>query len=520
MLIFSSEFLDKNDSTKYACLADLRSTDPRDDKKRIEDMKGGLLKDSYKWILEHQDFRQWRDNDQSRLLWIKGDPGKGKTMLLCGIIDDLSSVTPQDCRDHRPILSYFFCQATDSRINNATAVLRGLIYILVDRQPSLLSHIRERYDKAGKALFEDPNAWITLSEVLTKILKDPSLITTYIIIDALDECITDLPKLLKFIVKCSTANPAVKWIVSSRNRTDIEKGFEATHEARLSLELNKESVSAAVDAYIDFKIRSLSEKHDYESNTKDAIRRHLTSKANGTFLWIALVCQQLDDLSEWEINDESLAVFPPGLDTLYQLMMDHIRDSRHAKLCQKVLAALSIMQRPINLYELAVLVEVPPGASNNHKALSEIIGYCGSFLTLSNQTIFFVHQSAQDFLLTEKIATQIFPFGRSEAHQTIFARSIKTISQKLSRDIYDLQRPGIYINQVRQPQPDPLAAVRYSCIYWVDHLLETKSDNRLQDIESFLRQSYLYWLEVLSLLRSIPRGVRALAKLKGKVQVR
>jgi hypothetical protein len=37
-------------------------TDPRDDKARIEQTKGGLLKDSYKWILDHPDFRQWRDD--------------------------------------------------------------------------------------------------------------------------------------------------------------------------------------------------------------------------------------------------------------------------------------------------------------------------------------------------------------------------------------------------------------------------------------------------------------------------
>ena len=36
--------------TEDRCLADLRVTDPRDDKKRIEDTKGGLLKDSYHWI--------------------------------------------------------------------------------------------------------------------------------------------------------------------------------------------------------------------------------------------------------------------------------------------------------------------------------------------------------------------------------------------------------------------------------------------------------------------------------------
>jgi hypothetical protein len=61
------------------CILDLRLTDPRDDKKRIEDTKGGLLEDLYHWILDNSDFRQWRRGEQSQLLWIKGDPGKGKT---------------------------------------------------------------------------------------------------------------------------------------------------------------------------------------------------------------------------------------------------------------------------------------------------------------------------------------------------------------------------------------------------------------------------------------------------------
>ena len=152
------------------CVQDLRLTDPRDDKKRIEDTKGGLLKDSYRWILKNSDFQQWDRDQQSRLLWIKGDPGKGKTMLLCGIINELGK--PKAETD---LLSYFFCQATDSRINNATAVLRGLIYMLVGQQPSLISYIQKKHDHAGKALFEDTNAWVALSEIFINILQNPGL---------------------------------------------------------------------------------------------------------------------------------------------------------------------------------------------------------------------------------------------------------------------------------------------------------------------------------------------------------
>ena len=121
------------------CIQELRITDPREDKKRIEQTKGGLLKDSHRWILEHSDFHQWCDDEQSRLLSIKGDPGKGKTMLLCGVINELSPF--KRIRDEKAatLLSCFFCQATNERINNAEALLRGLIYLLIDQQPSLVS---------------------------------------------------------------------------------------------------------------------------------------------------------------------------------------------------------------------------------------------------------------------------------------------------------------------------------------------------------------------------------------------
>src|ERR1700735_4761029 len=71
------------------CLADFLLTDPRDEKIRIERTKGGLLIDSFRWILDNSEFQSWREGTDSQLLWIKGDAGKGKTMLMIGIIDEL-----------------------------------------------------------------------------------------------------------------------------------------------------------------------------------------------------------------------------------------------------------------------------------------------------------------------------------------------------------------------------------------------------------------------------------------------
>lgn len=238
-------------------------TDPRDDKRRIEQTRGGLLRDAYRWILDNGEFRQWRHDEHSRLLWVKGDPGKGKTMLLCGIIDELKKSIGST-----GVLSYFFCEAPDSRINNATAVLSGLIYLLAVQQRSIIRHIWERYKDAGKKLFEGVNAWAALSEIFTNILEDPGLQNAYLVIDGLDECVTDLPLLLDFIIRKSSVSSHIKWIVSSRNWPDIEGQLNiATQKVRLCLDLNQDSVSAAVAIYIRDKVEQLAQLKRLDKNT-------------------------------------------------------------------------------------------------------------------------------------------------------------------------------------------------------------------------------------------------------------
>ena len=175
----------RQDDKTQKCPSDLRLVDPRLEKQRIEDTKGGLFPGASNWILDHHDFQQWRNRDDVSLLWIKGDPGKGKTMLLITIINELEQ--SPDCSD--AVLSYFFCQGTNKVLNSDTAVLRGLIYLLGVRHPPLVSHIREDYDHAGSKLFNDEDSFFALSRVLERMFRDESLTRTYLVVDALDECI-------------------------------------------------------------------------------------------------------------------------------------------------------------------------------------------------------------------------------------------------------------------------------------------------------------------------------------------
>ncbi|KAL2890623.1 Vegetative incompatibility protein HET-E-1 [Ceratocystis lukuohia] len=492
----------QHDENDKKCLSDLCNTDPSTDKKDIESRKGGLLRESYRWILSHENFQQFRKESESPILWIKGDPGKGKTMLVCGIIDELEQTNPTS-------LSYFFCQATNDRVNTATSVLRGLIYRLARQNPHLTKHVRDKYDY-NQNLFTSPGAWHELCEILTSMLIDPSLKNAILIVDALDECSTGQKDLLQFIAKPSPA----KWIVSSRNWPEIEQILEkAKQKTKIHLEINQDSISEAVDSYIKFKVDELAEEKNYKSEMKLAVLEHLRLNANGTFLWVSLVCQELSNCRKRQTPNK-LTSFPPGLDALYERMVQQILASDDAQIYRDIMAQVFVAYRPLTLEELCVLVESLE--SEEKQEVEELIALCGSFLTIHNNVISFVHQSAKDYF-QEKALGKILPFGIQHQHQTIFLRSLDVLHKELRRDMYNLTAPGYLIEEVPLPQPDPLAAIGYPCFFWVDHLIDSSADRMISkndEILAFLREKYLQWLEAVSLLRGISIAGRAMEKLK------
>ena len=177
--------------------------------------------------------------------------------------------------------------------------------------------------------------------------------------------------------------------------------------------------------------------------------------------------------------------------------------------------------------ELVVLTKQLADFVDDLESVREIISLCGSFLTLRDDTVYFVHQSAKDFLVT-KASNEVFPDSIGSVHHDVFVKSLAILYRTLRRDIYNLQAPGYSIEYVAPPEPDPLEKIRYSTIYWVDHLHSCGSIATtghlidLQDegmIDKFLRQKFLYWLEVLSLCKSMPKGVASIVELEALIHV-
>ncbi|KAK0634413.1 hypothetical protein B0T17DRAFT_473129, partial [Bombardia bombarda] len=223
---------------------------------------------------------------------------------------------------------------------------------------------------------------------------------------ALDECgRNDLPKLLDLVVKFSKdPRSRVQWILTSRKLPKIEEKLRVDDQKHtISLELNEGSVTGAVENYIRAKVQELSKACECDKETEKAAGSFLTSNAHGTFLRVALVCQNLilRSVPRWEVVSLlQVEQVSPGLEDLYRQIVQQLEILPNFSLCRQILAANTTVYRPLSLQELTALVEMPSKQlSDNPKELKRIIELCGSFLSLREETVYFVHQSAKDFLL-------------------------------------------------------------------------------------------------------------------------
>jgi len=506
--------------------------DPKDEIEELQNRKDQLIAGCWKWICDRKefaDFRNWDDQNTARLLWITGSQGKGKTMLLIAIVQELERLA---LSIDDPTVSYFFVQGTPE-LKTPTAALRCVMWMLLIQQPSLISHFREKFDAAGKKLLDNETVLLpALTDIFRRIVADKALRRVYLIVDALDECFeSEGPgriKLVDLITSTLALSPKIKWLVSSWYDTEIE--YRLSHcrgYRKLDLDSQIGTISKAVSNYIDKKLSDLDKEKHYNMLTRVQIAKELRTRAKGTtgstFLWVSVACRELQKVSSHDAL-ATLRHMPRELENLYAHLLRQISGLKGTdpELCKRVLAIMTLISRPIHLFELAEIVDLPPND------LTYIIWKCASFLLIQDEIVYCLHPSANEYLRT--IATpEIFPRGNAEIHGTITWRLLQAMSDKLRRNIYNIRDSGYFIHrtdEVQCPTPDPLLPIRYACLHWVDHLIKIGnsslqkvdiSDNGV--VDNFLRDHFLHWLEALSLMKSLSIGREQLKKLESLLVV-
>ena len=228
------------------------------------------------WILEHGSYKKWYKN-QRGLLWIKGNPGAGKSTVLKYAFKAAKQ------NNEGLILASFFFHGRGSLIQKSPlGLFRSLLHQILQQVPDLLTEFASLYRQRCNTEGEQGQKWDwrerDLQDFFTShVTEKAEKYTMRLYIDALDECGQD-PAISLVEYFCRFADP-IAICFACRHYPIIsleEAGFELSVEHE-----NAPDIDAYITKRIEPTVRNI--------KSANTIRHELKKRSAGNFQWVVLV---------------------------------------------------------------------------------------------------------------------------------------------------------------------------------------------------------------------------------------
>lgn len=362
------------------------------------------------WILSHPLCRDWIQDSTTRLLWISGYPGSGKTILSTYLLDYLSDgESSPTARKKGKLPCYFFCDEKIDSQRDGTAILRSLIHQLLLRRRLMIKHIKKAYEIQGPGF---DRTFEALWRLFVDMASDKKIGPVNVIVDAIDECeeLTRerfLQKVSNLVGKVQSEDkltpPCIKFVITSRPLF----GHPYTTNL-LQINPSERSVDEDLRLVIHYKVDGIVQKTKCKRETGEYLKTALCSKADRTFLWVSLVLHLLEKrfLATQKDFQRIIDELPQTLATTYERFLQDIPED-HQLLASKLLTIIVGSTRSLSLDEMRILIAI----EKDHKTVAAVEEDCqpnvretieavlGPLVRIWDSKIYLVHQSLKEYLL-------------------------------------------------------------------------------------------------------------------------
>ncbi|KUJ19713.1 uncharacterized protein LY89DRAFT_716235 [Mollisia scopiformis] len=397
---------------EYKCLEALRGSRNYEGNKNRNTKR---VHNTCRWVLRNQKFTDWRDGKSVGLLWVSAGPGFGKSVLTRSLVDERLLGTSEVA------ICYFFFKEDDENAKRSTDALSVLLYQLLVKYPTLIRHTLS-YGKDPKQLLAQsiPTLW----NVLEEIVKDPTSPQLVFVIDALDESVDNGKPIIERLVEFYSPNQPspksaiskLKFLITSRPYISIQRSFG-------NLAQNNDSIHLSGDRHIallreEIKLVMESELHLIEESLRlpkqviTLLKGRLSENENRNYLWLHLVLELIKkSVGATTVTGarKLIAQLPKTAEDAYEAIL---RKSSNKDEAAKLLHIIVAAVRPLTVAEMRIAIAIDE-LTQSHKDLdlesisnfeTTIRNQCGLFITISDQKIYLVHNTAKDFLLAAKTA--------------------------------------------------------------------------------------------------------------------
>ncbi|KAG5803183.1 hypothetical protein H9Q74_012269 [Fusarium xylarioides] len=255
------------------------------------------------WVTNSSQWKAWVSlASETRLIWIYGLPGAGKTVLTSYVIEELEKL----CKPaNGSVCSYYYCHYSHNQ--DETVPFLSWIIGQVCRQISWIPPELKRLHDRGC----DPTS-ADLEQNLEVILQ--KLDSLYITIDAVDES-TPREELLSLIETMTVDKrfEKIRILATSRQYFDIEQTLGEISE---SISMSNAMVDADIRRFVHARLRSshrLKRWHD----RFDEIEEILAAMAQGMFRWAECQIQAIERLRDQSKLQQLLSNLPKDLSETY-----------------------------------------------------------------------------------------------------------------------------------------------------------------------------------------------------------
>ena len=473
------------------------------------------------WILDRPEFNTWRgrglDNTVTKLLWLTGVPGAGKTVLSSFVINEIAAASNE--RDSRPILHFFF-KLTDNDKNSVLAVTRSLLYQLYSLFPATLSPgIVALRDNSGK---EKALSELGLWDLFVKHTKD--LANLVIVLDALDECygVDVLLRRLSSLLQCCHASI----FVASRKEENIALALAGYPQ----IVICHEDVEADIRSYVTAEIKEIPRFRG--KSVQYRMIDALSSGHGGMFLWAYLMVKELKELGTVKQVDDALRSLPKGLEEMHEAIitrLDSTLHKAHRELAIKILKWIVCAVRPLRLPELHEILrfeirqDITAGHSLGDNSDEDDLLYsekdvelaCGALVMSRNGTLQLIHLSTKEILSRKprRMGSDDSRLGfyvsthRENPHMAALCVSyigthldgIDSVSRRGSETASRLQFSQKSSDSTELVSISPF--INYASISWQAHLVDGKISLEIEDALLSLQTLLTYdltikWIEL------------------------
>ncbi|KAH0491001.1 hypothetical protein TgHK011_002447 [Trichoderma gracile] len=339
------------------------------------------------WLTSSDAYQKWLRSDEHGLLWIKGIPGSGKSVMAANLIDELAKSHPGS-----PVLYFFFRQIIDAN-HEPRALLRDWMDQLLSYSPPLQKQLKT-YVEAHRAVesvsLED--MWKHLRLAFASL---PARV--FCVADALDEIDCGHNGFLRALGELGQWRPkTVKVLITSRPVASVEMPLRKT--PCLHIRLQEELVDVDIATYVQYTLsRSSIPRSDW-----NVIADAVPGRANGLFLYAKLA---MDAFLEPGVDINSvLSKLPTDLNALYtDLLAEHAQRSGVPDDIQHlILQSVTHATRPLRLLELAEMIRISfrGNSTRDIKTTKDLIrAACGPLLEiLPDETVSVIHHSFTEYL--------------------------------------------------------------------------------------------------------------------------